>query len=74
MTVTSPPYDDLRNYKGFVFSLEDIAKELYRISKPGGVVVWVVADTTIEGSKTGTSFKQALFLKECGFVSTCTTQ
>ncbi len=67
LTVTSPPYDDLRNYKGFVFPFEDIAKELYRITKPGGVVVWVVADATIEGSETGTSFKQALFFKKCGF-------
>lgn len=67
LTVTSPPYDDLRNYKGYVFPFEDIVKELYRITKPGGVVVWVVADATIEGSETGTSFKQALFFKETGF-------
>ncbi|MBI3260010.1 MAG: site-specific DNA-methyltransferase [Ignavibacteriae bacterium] len=67
LTVTSPPYDDLRNYKGFVFPFEDIAKELYRVTKPGGVVVWVVADATIEGSETGTSFKQALYFKEIGF-------
>lgn len=67
LTVTSPPYDDLRNYKGFVFPFEEIAKELYRLTKPGGVVVWVVADATIEGSETGTSFKQALFFKKVGF-------
>lgn len=67
LTVTSPPYDDLRNYKGFVFPFEEIAKELYRITKPGGVVVWIVADATIEGSETGTSFKQALYFKEIGF-------
>jgi len=67
LTVTSPPYDDLRNYKGFVFPFEDIAKELYRITKQGGVVVWVVNDATIEGSETGTSFKQALYFKEIGF-------
>lgn len=67
LTVTSPPYDDLRNYKGYVFPFEDIAKELYRITKPGGVVVWVVADATIVGTETGTSFKQALFFKEIGF-------
>ena len=59
LTVTSPPYDDLRNYKGFVFPFEDIAKELYRVTKPGGVVVWVVNDATINGNETGTSFKQA---------------
>ncbi|GMU86762.1 MAG: hypothetical protein AMXMBFR48_20030 [Ignavibacteriales bacterium] len=67
LTVTSPPYDDLRNYKGYVFPFQDIAKELFRITKPGGVLVWVVADSTIDGSETGTSFKQALFFKSIGF-------
>jgi DNA modification methylase len=67
LTVTSPPYDDLRNYKGFIFPFEDIAKELYRITKQGGVVVWVVNDATINGSETGTSFKQALYFREIGF-------
>lgn len=67
MTVTSPPYDGLRNYKGYVFPFEDIAKELYRITKQGGVVVWVFADATIEATETGTSFKQALYFKEIGF-------
>lgn len=67
LTVTSPPYDDLRNYKGFVFPFEDIAKELFRITKQGGVVVWVVADATINATETGTSFKQALYFREIGF-------
>lgn len=67
LTVTSPPYDDLRNYKGYVFPFEEMAKELYRITKPGGVVVWVVADATIDATETGTSFKHALFFKEIGF-------
>ncbi|HEY1038124.1 MAG TPA: site-specific DNA-methyltransferase [Bacteroidia bacterium] len=67
LTVTSPPYDGLRNYKGYVFPFEDIVKELYRITKPGGVVVWVVADATIDASETGTSFKQALYFREAGF-------
>ncbi len=68
LTVTSPPYDDLRTYKGYSFDFKPIAKELYRVTKPGGVVVWVVADATINGSETGTSFKQALYFKdECGF-------
>jgi len=67
LTVTSPPYDDLRNYKGYIFPFEDIAKELYRITKPGGVVVWIVNDATIKGSETGTSFRQALYFKEIGF-------
>ena len=57
LTVTSPPYDNLRTYNGYSFDFEGIAKELYRITKPGGVVVWVVGDATIKGSETGTSFK-----------------
>ena len=67
LTVTSPPYDDLRTYNGYSFDFENIAKELYRITKEGGVVVWVVADATKKGRETGTSFKQALYFKECGF-------
>jgi len=67
MTLTSPPYDNLRDYKGYSFDFESIAKELFRITKEGGVVVWVVGDATINGSESGTSFKQALFFKECGF-------
>lgn len=67
LTVTSPPYDNLRTYNGIVFDFESTAKELYRITKQGGVVVWIVNDATINGSETGTSFKQALFFKECGF-------
>ncbi len=67
LTVTSPPYDNLRDYKGYSFPFEDIAKELYRVTKQGGVVVWVVSDATVNGSETGTSFKQALFFIKCGF-------
>lgn len=67
LTVTSPPYDKLRKYKGFSWDFKSVAKELYRITKPGGVVVWIVSDSTINGSETGTSFKQALFFKEIGF-------
>ena len=57
LTVTSPPYDDLRTYKGYTFDFESVAKELYRVTKLGGVVVWVVGDATIKGSETGTSFR-----------------
>lgn len=67
LTVTSPPYDGLRTYNGYSFDFESIAKELYRVTKNGGVVVWVVGDATVKGSESGTSFKQALFFKECGF-------
>lgn len=67
LTVTSPPYDSLRTYKGHSFSFESVAKELFRVTKGGGVVVWVVGDATINGSETGTSFRQALYFKEIGF-------
>jgi len=67
LTVTSPPYDNLRDYNGYSFDFETIAKQLFRVTKDGGVVVWVVGDATINGSETGTSFKQALYFKECGF-------
>ena len=67
LTVTSPPYDNLRKYKGYEFPFEEIAHQLYRVTKQGGIVVWIVGDSTIDGSETGTSFKQALFFKEIGF-------
>jgi site-specific DNA-methyltransferase (adenine-specific) len=67
LTVTSPPYDNLRTYNGFVFDFETIAKQLYRVTKAGGVVVWVVGDATVNGSETGTSFRQALYFMQCGF-------
>ena len=67
LTVTSPPYDGLRTYNGYSFPFEEIAKELYRVTKQGGVVVWIVGDATVNGSETGTSFKQALYFMQCGF-------
>lgn len=77
LTITSPPYDNLRTYgkprksskdiKVTDFQFEDIARQLYRVTKPGGVVVWVVGDATIDGSETGTSFAQALYFKTIGF-------
>jgi len=67
LTITSPPYDDLREYDGYSFDFEPIADELYRVTSKGGVVVWVVSDQTVDGSETGTSFKQALYFKEIGF-------
>ncbi len=67
LTITSPPYDDLRKYNGFEWDFEATARELYRVTKQGGVVVWVVGDKTVKGNETATSFKQALYFKECGF-------
>lgn len=67
LTVTSPPYDNLRDYNGYNFDCEKIAKELYRITKIGGIVVWVVGDKVIKGNKTLSSFKQALTFQNIGF-------
>lgn len=72
LTVTSPPYDNLRTYNGNIDQwnfekFKEIAKELYRVTADGGVVVWIVADATIKGSETGTSFRQALHFMDCGF-------
>lgn len=67
LVVTSPPYDKLRAYNGYKFNFEAVASELYRVLKPNGVLVWIVADSTVNGSESGTSFKQALKFKELGF-------
>ncbi len=72
LTVTSPPYDNLRTYNGNNALWGEhvwraVIQDLFRATKQGGVVVWVVGDATIKGSETGTSFKQALWAKECGF-------
>ena len=72
LTVTSPPYDNLRTYNGNnalwgEHVWREVIRELYRVTASGGVVVWVVGDATIKGSETGTSFKQAIHAMECGF-------
>ena len=70
LTVTSPPYDDIRDYKGYNFNdtaTNSIIAELFRITKEGGVVVWIVGDSTTNGSETGTSFRQALKFMDSGF-------
>lgn len=67
LTVTSPPYDKLRDYEGYDFNFENIANELFRVTKVGGVVVWIIGDATIKGSESGSSFKQALYFKDIGF-------
>lgn len=66
LTVTSPPYDSLRDYKGYDFPFEAIAQQLFRVTAPGGIVVWVVGDR-IRGGRSLTSFRQAIYFQEIGF-------
>lgn len=66
LVVTSPPYDNLRTYGGHTWDFEGVAAQLKRLLKPGGVIVWVVNDATVDGSETGTSFRQALHFKDIG--------
>lgn len=66
MVLTSPPYDELRDYKGYSFDFESTAREIKRVLKEGGICVWIVADAVVNGSETGTSFRQALYFKEIG--------
>lgn len=67
MTITSPPYDDLRDYNGYHFPVEDIAAGLFAKTKPGGVVIWVVGDRTLNGSETLSSFEHAFAFRKAGF-------
>ena len=66
LVITSPPYDDLRDYKGYSFEFEKIAQGLFRVLKKGGVAVWVVGDK-INGGKSLTSFRQGIYFQEIGF-------
>lgn len=67
LVVTSPPYDNLRDYTGFAVQFPDLVEQLSRVLKPGGVIVWVVGDATQNGSESGTSFRQALAFLDAGF-------
>jgi len=66
LVVTSPPYDNLREYGGHTWDFKGVASHLVRLLKPGGVIVWVVGDATVDGSETGTSFRQALHFMSLG--------
>lgn len=67
LVVTSPPYDDIRTYNGYTLDIASLISELYRVIKPGGYVIWNIADQTKNGSETASSFKQALAFIEAGF-------
>ena len=67
LVVTSPPYDDMREYKGYTFDFKNTAIELYRKVKQGGVIVWIISDQTKNGGESGNSFRQAIYFQEVGF-------
>ena len=67
MIITSPPYDNLRNYEGYSFNFNNIPNKLFKIIKNGGIIVWVVGDSTVDGSESGESFRQALDFIYAGF-------
>lgn len=67
LTITSPPYDNLRRYKGYQLDLPALIEQLHRVTIDGGVVVWVTGDATIDGSETGSSFRVALGFMDAGF-------
>ena len=67
MTITSPPYDNLREYNGYHFPVDEIAAALYQKTAPGGVVIWVVGDRTVNGDETLTSFRHAITFQDAGF-------
>lgn len=67
LIVTSPPYDGIRDYNGYEFEFQKIAAHIFRVTKQGGVVVWIVGDQVVDYGETGTSFKQALFFMSLGF-------
>ena len=67
LTVTSPPYDGLRDYQGYEFDAAGVGRALLRVTRPGGVVVWVVGDR-INGGRSMTSFRQAVMFQDIGFI------
>lgn len=68
LSVTSPPYGGLRTYDGHSsFDFLAVAKELYRVTMPGGVVVWVVQEQIIDGSESGETSRQRLAFADIGF-------
>lgn len=71
LTLTSPPYDHMRDYGGYariaIGQVNALARELFRATKDGGVVVWIVSDQTLNGGETGTSFRHAQAFMKAGF-------
>ena len=67
LTITSPPYEDLRNYNGYTFNAQSMLESIFNVTKEGGVCVWVVGDK-INGGRSLVSFEHAFLAKKCGFI------
>ena len=66
LILTSPPYGTMRDYGGHEFDWRVVADAIVPALAPGGVLVWIVKDQTIDGSKSGESFRQALYFLDAG--------
>jgi DNA modification methylase len=63
----SPPYDQVRDYKGFELDLDELGRQLFRVSKDGAVVACVINDGTADFKKSLTSFRLACNWVDLGF-------
>ncbi len=68
LILTSPPYNNLREYGGYndAFDFDAIAAACVANLAPGGALVWVVGDQVVDGDVSGTSFNHALSFKGLG--------
>ena len=69
LIVTSPPYDELRDYKGnSSFDLHQVGIEVFRVLKEGGIAAMVIQDQTKNFGKSLTSFRTIIdWCDEIGF-------
>lgn len=68
LTVFSPPYDGLRDYKGKPsFDMAVLGREILRVTKEGGVCCMVIQDATKNGAKSLTSFRTACLFADLGW-------
>src|ERR1700733_51249 len=67
LIITSPPYGGLREYNGYEYEFHETAKQMWRVIKMGGVLVWVIGDSVENGSETGDPFRNVIFFMNLGF-------
>ena len=68
LIITSPPYDDLREYGGHEFNFRAVADAIIPALKDGGQMAWIVQDAIRNYQETGNSFRQALYFQEHGLL------